>query len=319
MNCLLSVIIPLYNKEMFIEKCINSVLISEKDIEVIVVDDGSKDNSLKIALDIAKNHSNINVITKKNGGVSSARNMGLAAATGKYIFFLDADDYVDSQIFRKFLNDMKSCEDDLILLPYYKIIDENRLLVEQKVKNDNIETLYLSIINQEQNEVCTKIYSNKLIQENKLSFSEKMRVGEDLCFFLDFLNYCNSYSISSHAFYCYYINDYSVCSNVSLDFINQEVKLFDRFNEFISILPNNKEEYKLVNEIKFLHKITIITSKLIQKGILKEEITSELEKNNVFEILRDVKFRKIVDKIRKRLLISKKYKTIKFILNLFRG
>ena len=96
----LSVIIPCYNVEDYVGKCIESVLDNKiKDIEIILVNDGSKDNTLDIIKKYEKEHKEIKVIDQKNGGLSDARNTGLSVATGKYVTFLDSDDYVDSNMY----------------------------------------------------------------------------------------------------------------------------------------------------------------------------------------------------------------------------
>lgn len=93
----LSVIIPMYNAEKYIERCIKSILKSKEDeVEIIAVDDGSKDHSLEICKKLAAEHSNVHVYSKENGGVSSARNFGLDVAKGRYITFCDADDYYEA-------------------------------------------------------------------------------------------------------------------------------------------------------------------------------------------------------------------------------
>ena len=94
-----SVIVPVYNVEKYIDKCLTSLVNQTlKDIEIIIVNDGSPDKSQKIIDKYVKKHSNIKSYIKKNGGISSARNYGLKYAHGEYIAFVDSDDYVDVKI-----------------------------------------------------------------------------------------------------------------------------------------------------------------------------------------------------------------------------
>ena len=96
MDKLVSIIIPAYNCEKYISKCINSVVNQTyKNIEIIIIDDGSKDNSSVLCDEYAKEYNFITVIHKENGGLSDARNYGLKNAKGKYIFFIDSDDFID--------------------------------------------------------------------------------------------------------------------------------------------------------------------------------------------------------------------------------
>ena len=98
----ISVIVPIYNTEKYLKRCFDSILSSTyENLEVILVDDGSPDNSGKICDEYAARDSRIRVIHKKNGGLSSARNAGLDIATGDYVTFVDSDDYIASDIYEK--------------------------------------------------------------------------------------------------------------------------------------------------------------------------------------------------------------------------
>lgn len=108
----ISVIIPVYNAEATLKKCVDSVLMQQyADFEVILVDDGSKDGSFQICDEYAREDSRVTVIHKENGGVSSARNAALEIAKGERILFLDADDYLD----KSFFNGVKESTEDLLI------------------------------------------------------------------------------------------------------------------------------------------------------------------------------------------------------------
>lgn len=107
MNPLISVIVPIYNVEKYLARCVDSIVNQTyKDFELILVDDGSPDNSGKICDEYAKKDSRIKVVHKKNGGLSDARNAGMAVATGEYISFIDSDDYVSDDFFECLLDVM---------------------------------------------------------------------------------------------------------------------------------------------------------------------------------------------------------------------
>ena len=100
----LSLIIPMYNVELYIEKCLNSCInqdLSADEYEIIIVNDGSKDNSLSIAESIAQKHNNVRIITQTNGGLSSARNTGLINSRGEYIWFIDSDDWIEPNVLKE--------------------------------------------------------------------------------------------------------------------------------------------------------------------------------------------------------------------------
>ena len=116
----LSIIIPVYNRENYIMKCINSIqMINSKQIEIIIIDDGSQDRSLEICQQLMKNDSRIKLVSQQNAGVSSARNLGLKNASGKYIMFVDSDDMVLSETINYFLS--MDTESDIYLFDYYMI------------------------------------------------------------------------------------------------------------------------------------------------------------------------------------------------------
>ena len=107
----LSVIIPLYNSGHFLSRCIGSLLNQDIDIndyEVLIINDGSTDNSLDIALEFANNHSNVFVHNKANGGVGSARNKGISLAKGEYIYFIDPDDYLAANVLHTIISEAKN-------------------------------------------------------------------------------------------------------------------------------------------------------------------------------------------------------------------
>src|SRR5574344_234876 len=115
-----SVIVPVYNVEKYIGKCLDSLVNQTlKDIEIIVVNDGSTDNSEEIIKEYKKNYNNIIYAKKENGGLSDARNFGLVYATGEYIAFVDSDDFVDKTIYEKMYAKAKETESDYVECDFY--------------------------------------------------------------------------------------------------------------------------------------------------------------------------------------------------------
>lgn len=128
---MISIIVPVYNIEKYIEKCIRSILNqSFKKIEVILVDDGSTDGSLAICQQYSKLDERIKVITKENGGLSSARNEGIKQSTGEYIAFIDGDDFVHPQYIEKLYNTLSSFDADMSVCGI-EIVDENGKITDK--------------------------------------------------------------------------------------------------------------------------------------------------------------------------------------------
>ena len=123
----LSIVIPVYNVELYLEKCLNSCLsqdISQTDYEIIVINDGSLDNSLQIAEKIAERESNIIVISQENGGLSLARNTGLIRAKGKYVWFIDSDDWIEENCLGKIIERLDETQPDFLQLQYRLAYDD---------------------------------------------------------------------------------------------------------------------------------------------------------------------------------------------------
>ena len=174
----LSVIIPAYNASEFISESVNSILtINSNQIEIIVVDDGSKDNTFEVLSNISDTR--IRVLRKNNGGVSSARNCGLKYAQGEYITFLDADDLVDSHVLEKIIN----CMDDKNDVIYY-----SKDYTQEDIR---IEVLINGVfgagdrIPKNGSAPYSKLYRRSFLKENNIAFNSNVIYGEDGLFILE--------------------------------------------------------------------------------------------------------------------------------------
>ena len=158
MNPIISIVVPIYNVEKYLPQCIDSILNqSFKDFELILVDDGSTDNCLKICEDYKKLDKRVIVIHKENGGLSSARNAGIKVSRGKYIAFIDSDDFIHKDMYKVLYNNLKNNNLDISICNYTRV-NENSLL------NDN-ESNKLSKISKYNNiEALNELYTdNRLI------------------------------------------------------------------------------------------------------------------------------------------------------------
>ena len=190
---LISVIIPVYNVERYINRCIDSILNQTfSDFELILVDDGSKDRSGLICDDYKENDTRINVIHKKNGGASSARNAALDIAGGEYIMFVDSDDWLEADALEKLYNNSKECS--MVVGGYYtvslsdkkpywhscdKILDR-ALVADEYIKICKSRNMIVAV-------PWGKLYKNSVIKENNIRFDTSMNIIEDSKFNIDFL------------------------------------------------------------------------------------------------------------------------------------
>ena len=143
-----SVIVPVYNVEEYIDKCLDSLVHQTlTDLEIIVVNDGSPDNSEKIIKKYEKKYKNIKYLVKENGGLSDARNFGLKYAKGEYIAFLDSDDYVSEEMYQMMYIKAKSEDFDMVVCDINYLYPDRTLRVDSGIKDDttDIKKTYLTI------------------------------------------------------------------------------------------------------------------------------------------------------------------------------
>ena len=143
---ILSIIIPVYNVEKYVRKTLQSIFdtsFPSKDVEVIVVNDGTKDNSMSIVHEFAAKFDNLRVINQENQGLSGARNTGLKAAHGKYVWFVDSDDWVESGILEDLVKRLRVSDDDVLM---YKLreYDEQGNVIHERSFHDNLQTEQLT-------------------------------------------------------------------------------------------------------------------------------------------------------------------------------
>lgn len=191
-NVLFSLIVPVFNAAQYIETCIDSILLQdEENFEIIVVDDGSTDSSLAV-LEKYKNNDRVKVLSKVNGGVSSARNYGLDVAQGDYIGFIDADDFLPENalaVWRNFMQkdvcmavgQSEGYTHDGKKIPNLSASDSSRTLNCTEAIND---ILYFN----PKYGVCDKIYRAEIIRANRLRFNENITNFEDLLFVITYLH-----------------------------------------------------------------------------------------------------------------------------------
>lgn len=201
-----SVIIPVYNVEKYIEECIQSVIDQEcdKSCEIIVVDDGSKDNSINIVREKFSDISNLKIVQQENKGLSSARNTGMINSTGKYIMFLDSDDYFKKDFCQRMYDYIDNNNLDVVFASYEHFFDDGRKKVFVGVYDKDCILSKDECINNLLSkktfraEVCDDIYRREFLEKNNISFTEGI-INEDEEFTtkvivnstnVGYLNYC---------------------------------------------------------------------------------------------------------------------------------
>ena len=226
-----SVVVPVYNVQKYLSRCVNSLLKQTlSGLQIILVDDESPDVCPQLCDELALKYSNVKVVHRKNGGLGLARNSGIEVADGEYIAFVDSDDYVDLNMMEVLYNECKSNDLDVVYsefntdeYPGYRVIPHN----EQVYHEAEIESLKLDFVGAEPDypssvkyepSACKGLYSLKIIKENNIRFlSERMYISEDVLFNLDVLNCSRCVKVVPFQFYHYCLNGGSLTHTYRAD------------------------------------------------------------------------------------------------------
>lgn len=275
---LVSVVIPIYNVEKYLDRCITSVVDQTYgNLEIILVDDGSPDNCPAICDDWAKRDKRIKTVHKKNEGAGRARNAGLDTASGDYVLFVDSDDYIDLSTAQKCVEALERDNSDIVMFGRVEvksngetknkpIVTDKYFFADKEVTQDVLPGLFVS----EKGfgvGVCGKMFNLARIKEIGIRFlSEREILSEDACFLLELFKYINSVSLLDENFYYYFQN----ANSFSRTYKKNLPEMNDRF---LSYCLNLCEKYgypeKTVRHIKARYLIYALTG-------MKQTVVSDI-------------------------------------------
>lgn len=248
-KALISIIIPVYKVEKYLEKCIQSVINQTyKNIQIILVDDGSPDNCGKICDEYAERDQRIEVIHKSNGGLSDARNKGLEIAKGEYIGFVDSDDYIEADMYEVLYNLLKQYNADVSICNFYTVSQEKIAIknADNGIKEYNrIEILKEILLdNNIQSYAWNKLYKKELFDEIKYPVGKKY---EDIGTTFYLLEKCNKVVVTGKPEYYYINRQDSIVNNVTettiTDYIELIIQRYDYIEENIKELSSYNKNY----------------------------------------------------------------------------
>ncbi|WP_298392031.1 glycosyltransferase [Flavobacterium sp.] len=242
MSPLISVVVPVYNVSKYLKQCLDSILNQTyTSLEIILVNDGSTDDSLNICYNYQKSDSRIRVIDQKNQGVSVSRNTGLCYITGDYLMFVDGDDWLKLDTIENVFQSLSSY--DLVCFSFIKEYPTSKvvrdLLLNGSYDADFFQRRLTGLINEELSDpshfetfatVWGKIFKSSIIKEHSIVFKKMSEIGawEDGYFNWDYLNYCKSVFIINQPFYHYRkFNSDSITSNHKSGMLQKTNYLFD--------------------------------------------------------------------------------------------
>ena len=214
-----SIIIPIYNAEKYLNKCLDSI-ISQKynKYEVILINDGSVDNSKEICENYCKLNNQFKLINQKNQGVSSARNNGLKKSKGDLILFIDSDDILEENALEIIVDNFK--KNDLLCFGYSELYKgKKNAVVFDKIINDKNEIEKRIVLNDKiGGYLWNKCFRANIIKINNLLFDENLHFCEDLVFVVDYFKYCNKVKYINKILYIYRMRK----GSVTFDFFNKK-------------------------------------------------------------------------------------------------
>lgn len=317
----ISVIIPVYNVEKYLFRCVDSIIgQTYHNIEIILVDDGSTDSSPKICDEYQKIDKRVKVIHKKNSGAASSRNIGLANAKGDYIAFIDSDDYIELDMYENMMKINEEYNCDIVLCDCYKENENTREVFTHNIREGfyNKEMLYKEyfptlLMTNSVNypptiSNCVCLFNKMLLESHQIFYKDGLRFSEDLLFGSQAMYYANSfYYMKNHCYYHYMYNPTSV-TNVfyknKWDIMKQLHIEIEKF--FLPIKNYNfQRQVDLVLLFIVYHCIGNIKTSALDKKIKQNEIKNILENIDVINMFSRIKINSLD--------ISWKLKVITFV------
>ena len=281
-----SVIIPVYNCEKTIRRTLESITKQTyNEYEVIIVNDGSKDNSYQIISDYIKNDNRFKLVDQKNSGVSNARNKALSLITGDYICFIDGDDWISPDYFENITIDLDN--HDMVFYSYIMVGKEDKIkscddTINNSSKKDFFEGLHNASIF---SPMCSKVFSKRIIKD--IRFNEKMTKSEDADFTFQCFKNTDNYIYKNKAFYYYDINAGNLGFNYKNNKFKSKIYVYEKYEKFYE---ENNWNKKFVNNFYAKTYILDLVNHNIENGYsrkkyekYKKELndTKQFDKKNV--------------------------------------
>lgn len=273
---LVSIIIPVFNAERYLTKCLKSIIKqSYEHIEILVINDGSSDNSLSIINEFSRKDPRIHILSKKNSGPSETRNLGLEHATGEFISFVDADDWIHENMIEQMVFEMSRRRSDLVICEVLQFDCQNDNYTPRRTfklseldQHASYDALMSRFISGEFDFAnWNKLYKRAIIEENRIRFQADLRIGEDFIFNLIYLNHVSRHTLVYAPMYNYRIHENSLFHG------NRRERWVEHCKK-LSILEAYCEDGK-------------VTLSSRHKSILFEENTAFVELPSIIQHLRD--------------------------------
>ena len=297
-NDKISIIVPIYNVDKYLRRCLDSIINQTyKNIEIILVNDGSKDDSLKICKEYKKKDKRVVLIDQKNAGLSMSRNNGIDIATGDYIGFIDSDDVISIYMYEYLLKSIKESNSDISLCPFKAF--NNDIVFSNDYNNISIEKdeviKELLIDRKISSHACDKLYKKKLF--NNIRFP-KGKKYEDIPVIYKLFLKAKNISFVDTPLYGYYLRDDSITGNYSIETNKDFIEAINkRYDELVKI--DKYANYAKLNRVNSVLRYYLDIVKFRKKDIFKNDFYNDIYNELLFA-------KKIYTKEVKRLNTKKK-------------
>lgn len=325
MSNLVSVIIPVYNAEKYLRECLDSVLTQTfEGFELLLINDGSTDNSGSICEEYAKSDSRVVVFHKKNNGVSAARNTGIDKSNGKFIVFVDSDDYVEPNFLENLFNDSKEAE--LVISGIVKIkkdkIDSSINFPDRIVDIADKQTYLEEYPISDFGYPFSKIYKKQILDKYQIRFFEDVHMFEDVLFLFEYLKFCDKIKFNDKSLYNYVIAEGESLSTKVNSFESEYLGFITFYNQITEDFKITIPE--LINDFpKLGYRLTRLMNRSISTIYIKDYPPEKtiLALNNYPKnawILYDVfnEPSNFIKKWSKLLLVKNMFRTADFLLRI---
>lgn len=257
---LVSIIVPIYNVEKYLERCVNSLKEqSYYQLEIILIDDGSTDASGELCEKIRRNDDRIQVVHKRNSGLGMARNIGLDYAKGRYVMFVDSDDYIDKNAVENLVRCALKYDAEIVATRFIYENQQEKTTIETRlyVGTEEIKSLFVrmmggrnGISDQLNVSACTKLYSVELLRQIGARFpSERKLIWEDFAFNCDVFVHCNKVFVMDYAYYHYCYNELSLTHKYNPDKFEKVMVMYEYMTNKLVTLNMPKEAFIRINNM----------------------------------------------------------------------
>ena len=274
-NPLVSIVIPVYNGQKYIEQCIRSILSQDYDrLQLVVVNDGSKDGTEDIVLKIMREEERIVLINQENGGPSKARNSGLEYCEGKYVMFFDADDLMDLNAIRIMVELAESQQAELVLGNYCRLLENKSIFVKQVKKTEFVESkgLFSKCVKKHPGP-CNKLYCRDIINKHQLTFIDS-KIGEDLNFYFKYLVHIDKVYFTNKVVFYYRIVENSLSNQSEKNVLN----IFQIFDDLRNYYQEQNVGLKYIRYISYVELIHVFYHMLRIKQNTNKEFKRSIRK-----------------------------------------